>query len=368
MAEPREIAERALLDDVRRVRREELAPERLGQLVLERLQEEMQLDARQGRDVDSRDGGGFSRFGPFAGPWPPRLAGAGVVAALVMGAFLLGRRSATPSFVAWVPEPSKQDEADGAELRRAERAATSDGEQHREPHETPVGPSKSLAANPLAESRSEPRPSGAGVEPGADALPAGEPPARPLPPYGPVYLRAFPVTHHASPGAYPAAFGAAGGRNLLSNGDFSQGEAMWSVREWQDMTSFGSIPYYVVAGALCTRVRGGQHAVGGWPWDDHSLKPDHVELEAGRRYGFSVKAWVKGSLPVQLLFKLGHQSAPNQSMLGMMVPVSAAVQSYGVEFTAPRDDDRAGVAFVLSTAPGAGQTELCVDDVTLLAL
>lgn len=174
------------------------------------------------------------------------------------------------------------------------------------------------------------------------------------------------------------------GQNLISNGDFSYGDSMWSVRNWQGLGDSSVAPYYSVqAGALCTTLERGQQVLGGWPWDDRRLTPSSFELERGKRYRLSLRAWSSGPKPVDLVVKVGHQKAPYTPALVAAVPVQAEPGRFDIEFVAERDDRMAGLAFVASSASDGPQgdtaqgdtaqgdtapSELCIDDVMLQAM
>jgi hypothetical protein len=183
-------------------------------------------------------------------------------------------------------------------------------------------------------------------------------------------LPGFAPTSRAvmSEGPLPAAIGP----NLVTNGDFSQGTALWSVRRWDDFVApvpAALAPYDVVQGALCTTLRSGAFVLGGWPWDDRSLSPNSFTLERGQRYRVSLRAWIKGPLQVALVFKVGHQEQPHDAALVAAVPVTQIPRLFSIAFEPHADDDNAGVGFVANAvadpATPFGSSDLCIDDVQL---
>jgi hypothetical protein len=159
------------------------------------------------------------------------------------------------------------------------------------------------------------------------------------------------------------------GPNLITNGDFSQGTALWQVRRWDPSGPPPSAlaPFDVVDGALCTTIRGGDFVVAGWPWDDRSLAPNSFELERGQRYRLSLRAWSRGPWPVALIAKVGHRSNPYTPAQQATVPVTQVPHVFSVAFEPHADDDEAGLAFAASAIHSSGSrvgaSELCIDDV-----
>jgi hypothetical protein len=160
------------------------------------------------------------------------------------------------------------------------------------------------------------------------------------------------------------------GPNLVTNGDFSHGTALWSVRRWDffdGRTPTVRAPFEIVDGALCTTIRGGEIVIGGWPWEDRSLSPSSFELERGQRYRLSLRAWTKGPLPVALVFKVAHQYDPYDPAVVATVPVTQVPHLFSVTFEPHGKDDEAGVAFVASALANRpalpGSSDLCIDDV-----
>jgi hypothetical protein len=156
------------------------------------------------------------------------------------------------------------------------------------------------------------------------------------------------------------------GRNLITNGDFSRGDVMWSVRSWQGFGNTSVAAYYSVqAGALCTTLQRDQQVLGGWPWDDRRLSPSSFELERGKSYRVSLRAWSTGPELVQLVVKVGHQKPPYKPALVAKVPITAERGLFDIDFVAARSDTLSGFAFVATGPSDRPVSEFCIDDVSV---
>jgi hypothetical protein len=154
--------------------------------------------------------------------------------------------------------------------------------------------------------------------------------------------------------------------NFISNGDFSRGDVMWSVRSWQGFGDSSVAAYYSVqAGALCTALGRNEQVVGGWPWDDRRLSPSSFELQRGKRYRLSLRAWSAGPEPVELVVKVGHQKEPYTPAVVAKVPLEAEPGLFDIDFVAGRRDGSAGFAFVATAPPELSHSEFCIDDVSV---
>jgi hypothetical protein len=155
-------------------------------------------------------------------------------------------------------------------------------------------------------------------------------------------------------------------RNFITNGDFSRGDVMWSVRSWQGYGDASVAAYYSVqAGALCTALERNQQVMGGWPWDDRRLTPSSFELERGKRYRLSLRAWSSGPEIVELVVKVGHQKEPYTPSLVAKVPLQAEPGLFDIDFVAARRDTFAGFAFVATSPHDQPHSEFCIDDVSV---
>jgi hypothetical protein len=156
------------------------------------------------------------------------------------------------------------------------------------------------------------------------------------------------------------------GRNLITNGDFSRGDVMWSVRSWQGFGDTSVAAYYSVqAGALCTTLQRNQQVLGGWPWDDRRLSPSSFELERGKSYRVSLRAWSSGPELVQVVVKVGHQKPPYEPALVAKVPITAEPGLFDIDFVAARSDALSGFAFVATGPSDRPVSEFCIDDVAV---
>jgi hypothetical protein len=154
------------------------------------------------------------------------------------------------------------------------------------------------------------------------------------------------------------------GGNLLTNGDFSSGDVLWSVRQLKASGDLSADAGFAVReGALCGVVWSGEYVLGGWPFGDRRLSPNSFEIVRGARYRLSLRAWSPGPKPVDLVVKVGHQEAPFAASLVAVVPVGATPERFDVEFVARGSDDNAGFAFIGACPLEVGRGELCLDDV-----
>ena len=172
--------------------------------------------------------------------------------------------------------------------------------------------------------------------------------------------------------------------NLITNGDFSHGDALWDVRYWPTLRRIpeGHETFEIVADsarsadrgarrndqALCVQVRDGESLLGGWPAEPARLTPHSFALRVGRAYRFRLRAWFSGSVPVQLLVKVGHQNYPYTPTIITLVPVTETPQTFGVDFVAKANENDGGIAWTASGGTGSGESRLCIDDVVLAPL
>jgi hypothetical protein len=351
------------LHELRALQREEHAPAALRRRVLERLADEPATEA----------GGVVPLHAARRAVQPGWLALGALAAALALSLshWLAAPQRREPELTL-APEPSEP--AGSLPAPRAGTAVPQPGAANTEA-ERPRAPASAAAtkarvsaaavARKLAAPQPHPAPSTLG-RPAPDLQPGlrRDRPAREM------MLPGFAPTSRAvmSEGPLPAAIGA----NLVTNGDFSQGTALWSVRRWEDFVAPAPTelaPYDVVQGALCTTLHSGAIVIGGWPGGDRSLSPSFFALERGQRYRVSLRAWIKGPLQVALVFKVGHQDEPYDAALVAAVPVTQLPHRFSIPFEPHADDDNAGVGFVANAvanpATPFGSSDLCIDDVTL---
>src|SRR6185295_14248168 len=117
-------------------------------------------------------------------------------------------------------------------------------------------------------------------------------------------------------------------------------------------------------GALCASVRGGQNVIVAWPKEGDP--PHAFELSPGKRYRFSFRASTTGPLAVRLVAKVGHQDAPFTAAVQAPIPVEAAPHVFALDFEPDHADAKAGVAFILSAPRGDAQSDVCIDDVSVV--
>jgi len=361
------------LGELRALQREEPAPAALRRRVLERLADET---ARAALATPRAAGQPLAAARRAVKLRPGWLALGGLAAAFpfALSQWLQPLRSREPELTL-APEPSEPAGAGTAALEPGAgaaalepAAASTAAEQTRaraRAAAAKASASATSAARRWAAPQLRPAPSTIG-QPAPDLQPGlrRDRPARAM------VLPGFAPTSRTlmSEGPLPAGIGP----NLITNGDFSQGTALWSVRRWDDFVApepTALAPYDVVRGALCTTVRSGAFVIGGWPWDDRSLSPNSFALERGQRYRVSLRAWIKGPLQVALVFKVGHQEQPYDAAIVAAVPVTQIPRLFSIAFEPHADDDNAGVGFVANAVANPdtpfGSSELCIDDVKL---
>jgi CubicO group peptidase (beta-lactamase class C family) len=182
----------------------------------------------------------------------------------------------------------------------------------------------------------------------------------------------LPREEHASPPAVastprlapPAPREPPTGPNLVDNGDFSAGDALWTTLEWPAFAGLRPIASRIDHGALCGIVKGGQNLLMTWPAP--STPPKAIELGIDKRYRFSFRASMTGPLAVRVVAKVGRQDEPYTPDVQAPIPVEAAPHVFALDFQPSHADTKAGLAFVLSAPRGDGQSEVCIDDVSVV--
>jgi hypothetical protein len=154
----------------------------------------------------------------------------------------------------------------------------------------------------------------------------------------------------AAPPAGDAPVGPAG-PNLVTNGDFSQGQAGWDV-------VYGPGMAMVTSGELCVS-GAGTLTILGWPEPSGTTG---VALAAAA-YTLSYSARVQGGNGnVAIEAKVGQTAPPNNADFDTtMDSASATSMTFSHTFTPPAADSSAGLAFSFS-APGAS---VCFKNVSL---
>jgi D-alanyl-D-alanine carboxypeptidase len=154
------------------------------------------------------------------------------------------------------------------------------------------------------------------------------------------------------------------GPNLVDNGDFSAGEALWATLVWPPFAAPQPVPSRVEDGALCASVKGGQNVILSWPTASDPRKA--IELSQGKRYRFSFRASTTGPLAVRVVAKVGHQEEPYTPAVQAPIPVEAAPHVFALDFEPDHADAQAGIAFILSAPRGDAENDICIDDVSVV--
>jgi hypothetical protein len=160
------------------------------------------------------------------------------------------------------------------------------------------------------------------------------------------------------------------GPSLFGDRPFSQQGRAWQVRRWSDPKSDPEqkAAFDFDAGALCVSLAAAERVIGGWPWPDPGVAaPTKVKLSAGQAYRLGFKAWVKGSLPSQLLIGVGHTQFPFVAAAGARVQVSGEPEPFAMDFVAQHDDESVGVAFLAANSVRSDTTRVCLSDMNLSA-
>ena len=155
--------------------------------------------------------------------------------------------------------------------------------------------------------------------------------------------------------------GASGGPNLITNGDFSMGDMMWSVDN-------SSVTHQVTNGQFCLMVTNTSPSFHlGWP----ATSSQAISLAPGM-YRLSYKASSSGPLNVTIQPKVGLAVDPYTADFptgnAVTDPVTATLQSFTHTFTTTATDKQAGLAFSIAPNGTSGMTTVCFDDVALQKL
>lgn len=155
--------------------------------------------------------------------------------------------------------------------------------------------------------------------------------------------------------------GASGGPNLITNGDFSMGDMMWSVDN-------SSVSHQVTNGQFCLMVTNTSPSFHlGWP----AMAAQAIKLPAGM-YRLSYKASSTGPLNVTIQPKVGQAVDPYTADFptgnAITDQVTATLQSFTHNFTTTAMDSQAGLAFSVAPGSNGGMTTVCFDDIALQEL
>jgi len=155
--------------------------------------------------------------------------------------------------------------------------------------------------------------------------------------------------------------GVSGGPNLITNGDFSMGDMMWSVDN-------SSVSHQVTNGQFCLMLTNSSPSFHlGWP----AMSSQAISLAAGM-YRFSYKASSSGPLGVSIQPKVGLAVDPYTADFptgsGVTEQLTTALQSFTHMFTTTATDKQAGLAFNIAPSGTSGTSTVCFDDVSLQKL
>jgi cobalamin biosynthesis Mg chelatase CobN len=151
------------------------------------------------------------------------------------------------------------------------------------------------------------------------------------------------------------------GNNLIVNGDFSQGTAMWGI-------VYGSGTINVTGGELCATLSANQKAVLAWPQPAGTAG---VSLGASVSYTLSYSARVQAGqgtpAPVGVDAKVGQTAPPNtadfETQASSPDNVTPSSQTFTHTFTPAMADSSAGVAFTFQ--PTVAE-DVCFQNVQLV--
>jgi hypothetical protein len=147
------------------------------------------------------------------------------------------------------------------------------------------------------------------------------------------------------------ATGGGGATNLITNGDFSNGENSWAIK-------MGSGTISISTGAYCIAISSGATLTVGYPAG--ATAP--FQITAGMSYRFSYQASVSAN-NTMIEARVGQTQTPYDATGSdwLNEPVSASLQTFTHTFTRGATDSMMGVAFNLAGGPST----FCIDNVTL---
>lgn len=143
-------------------------------------------------------------------------------------------------------------------------------------------------------------------------------------------------------------------KNLVENGDFEDGDSLWSVEPPE-------IAYTVTDGVLCFTLSTGQSAALSWPTDTSRAFP----LKKGRSYALSLSASSSGPLDVSVTAKVGHAVFPYTAHFEGPLEIGTELVSRSYAFEVEEHDDGAGLLISVTGAQEPGTTSVCFDDVSV---
>lgn len=150
-----------------------------------------------------------------------------------------------------------------------------------------------------------------------------------------------------------------GGVNLVTNGDFSQGDMYWLVLLNLD----ANVANVTVAnGALCVMTASSSVTVG-YPTDLSKA----FSIVAGTTYTLSYTAW---SSPTTTMIgaKIGQVQTPFTADITASDSLGLTPQTFSHTFTAARADPVAGVVFIMNPLAGTTTDQVCFANVSVTAM
>lgn len=149
-----------------------------------------------------------------------------------------------------------------------------------------------------------------------------------------------------------------GGANLVTNGDFSQGDMYWLVLLNFDA---GIANYTVVNGALCVTTSTSASITVGYPTDLSKA----FSVVSGTMYNFSYTAWSSPSTTM-VGAKIGQAQSPFTQDIQATDTVGLTPQTYSHTFTAAHADSVAGLVFIMQPPFQATTTnQVCFANVSV---
>lgn len=151
------------------------------------------------------------------------------------------------------------------------------------------------------------------------------------------------------------------GPNLVTNGDFSDGQADWGVTGVGTQTTGA-----VVDGTFCTTLDSmtAPFLVLGWPQDISKA----AHLASGKAYTLSYDVKSTGPLSVSIMAKVGLAVLPfTEDFSDTDDPgVDDVVRTFSHTHTLSMGNVEAGVALQLNATAVTGSSTVCIDNVSLV--
>jgi hypothetical protein len=159
-----------------------------------------------------------------------------------------------------------------------------------------------------------------------------------------------------------AGTGGVPGPNLVTNGDFSDGDIHWVFKV---LAGTNTIPHGVKDGAYCVTITAAQQAILGWPGSSSAT----AQLQGGRSYTFSYSISSSNIPAISVEAKVAHFVDPYTPDFLQVDQAASGLQTVTHVFTPTATDGVAGIGFTIPdhTLSFSGTTEVCIDDVSLRA-